>query len=141
MRHGSFATDLQTRKAKPEKWAKQLGGLEEPWEGDTAAWLAERSLPSDLFTSSLGTIGMGNHFAELLRLQDLHNEETFSKLGLDPKCLVLLVHSGSRGLGQQLLRSHVDRFRDAGLHAGSDEAQEYLQSMTRLCAGQQQTVS
>ena len=31
------------------------------------------------------------------------------------KCLQLLVHSGSRGLGQAVLRAHVDRFGHAGL--------------------------
>lgn len=71
---------------------------------------------------------MGNHFAELLSLQDLQDEEAFNKLGLDQKCLALLVHSGSRGLGQSLLRSHTDQFRDGGLSAGTDEAVAYCAS-------------
>lgn len=120
-----FTTDLQTHKARPEKWAKQLSGLEEPWDGNTNDWLVERGVQSGLFQSSLGTIGMGNHFAELLRLQDLVDEEAFNSLGMNQKSLALLVHSGSRGLGQTLLRNHTDRFRDAGLTVGSDEAVEY----------------
>ena len=52
-----FATELATAKAKPEKWSKKLSGLEEPWEGDAAAWLGERNVVPDGVTASLGTIG------------------------------------------------------------------------------------
>lgn len=37
-----FATGLQTRKARPEKWAGKLAGLEEPWVGDANDWLIQR---------------------------------------------------------------------------------------------------
>ena len=120
-----FATDLSAAKAKPEKWAKKLKGLEHPWEGDTAAWLRERWAP-DIFASSAGTIGMGNHFAELLRVKDVIDDMSFFSADLDKKSLFLLVHSGSRGLGEMLLRSHVDMHRDGGLMAGSDAADCYM---------------
>ena len=42
------------------------------------------------------------------------------------QCLQLLVHSGSRGLGQAVLRAHVDRFGHAGLPENTPEAAEYL---------------
>lgn len=121
-----FATDLPTGKIKLEKWSKKLSGLEDPWEGDSAAWLASRGVDSEEFTSSLGTIGKGNHFAELLRVHDVTDKQAFAALGLDEKLLALLVHSGSRGLGQTVLRSHTDTFRDGGLDAGSSEAVSYL---------------
>jgi release factor H-coupled RctB family protein len=120
-----FTTDLNAAKAKPEKWAKKLNGLERPWDGDTAVWLRDRWAP-DVFTASAGTIGMGNHFAELLRIKDVADDVSFFSAGLDEKNLFLLVHSGSRGLGEMLLRSHVDIHRDGGLDAGSDEANCYL---------------
>jgi len=120
-----FATDLTAAKAKPEKWAKKLNGLERSWDGDVAGWLRERWAP-DLFASSAGTIGMGNHFAELLRVKDVTDDLSFCSEGLDEKSLFLLIHSGSRGLGEMLLRSHVDIHKDGGLDAGSDEATCYL---------------
>jgi len=120
-----FATNLSAAKSKPEKWAKKLNGLERPWDGDTAAWLQER-WALDVFTASAGTIGLGNHFAELLRIKDVADEASFYPSGFDEKNLFLLVHSGSRGLGEMLLRSHVDLHRDGGLAAGSDEADRYL---------------
>ena len=60
---GLWATDLQRRKAKRDRWAERLGDLDGPWDGDTAAALAE--VGTTEFDASLGTIGGGNHFAEL----------------------------------------------------------------------------
>lgn len=123
---GLFATDLAIAKAKPEKWSQKLHDLEVPWDGDSVVWLEERGARADGFDGSVGTIGGGNHFAELLRQREVHDPDTFRTLGLDERELVLLVHSGSRGLGEALLRSHADRFRDGSLSAGSEEATTYL---------------
>jgi release factor H-coupled RctB family protein len=120
-----FATELGTDKAKPEKWAKKLKGLEAPWDGDAVAWLRERGAEPEGFASSVGTIGMGNHFAELLRIHEVIDDDSFRSCGLDEKSLYLLVHSGSRGLGELILRRHVDAHRDGGLSADSDDATAY----------------
>jgi len=123
-----FATDLTAAKAKPEKWAKKLTGLEELWDGDATAWLLERGAEPEGFASSAGTIGMGNHFAELLKVKKVADPAIFADTGLNDDHLFLLVHSGSRGLGERLLRSHVDVHRDGSLKAGSVEAECYLQA-------------
>lgn len=123
-----FDTDIEASKAKPEKWAKKLNGLEIPWDGDVSEQLAYFDADATGFESSLGTIGMGNHFAELLRVKQVIDESYFKFCGLKNDVLFLLVHSGSRGLGEKLLRSHVDMYRDAGLQAGSEEALKYLAS-------------
>jgi release factor H-coupled RctB family protein len=127
-----FATDLNAAKAKPEKWAKKLKGLEEPWDGDAAAWLQERGAEAEGFASSAGTIGMGNHFAELLKIKEIIDPDYFTEAGLHNDSLFLLVHSGSRGLGERLLRSHVDVHRDGGLKTDSkdsyEESRRYLKA-------------
>ena len=41
--------------------------------------------------------------------------------------MYLLIHSGSRTKGDILLRSHVDKHRDAGLDTSFAEGQEYLE--------------
>ena len=50
----------------------------------------------------------------------------FAKLGLAKQQLVLLVHSGSRGLGETILRDHVAEHRANGVSADSVAAEEYL---------------
>lgn len=120
-----FATDLSQAKAKPEKWFKKITGLEEPWDGDAGAWLTERSIPP-VFPEALGTIGHGNHFAELVRVQEVKAPEILESLQIDANALFLIVHSGSRGLGESLLRKHTDRFKAGSLKAESDAAAAYL---------------
>lgn len=123
---GLFATELNVAKAKPEKWSRKLKNLEEPWDGDTAAWLEERGARADGYLSAVGTIGLGNHFSELLRLREVHDQKSFSAMGLDGTTLFLLVHSGSRGLGEAILREHTDAFRDSSLKANTEQAHAYL---------------
>jgi len=123
---GLFATELSASKGKPEKWSRIVGGLDEPWNGDVRSWLEEHNARPEGFADALGTIGHGNHFAELLRVHEIRDSEKFSRLPLDKSRLILLVHSGSRGLGESILRSHVNRFKDGGLYVGSDDADAYL---------------
>jgi release factor H-coupled RctB family protein len=68
----------------------------------------------------------GNHFAELQVLDLVHDAALVTGRGLLPSCLQLLVHSGSRGLGQAVLRSHVDAFSHAGLVEHTEAARAYL---------------
>ena len=121
-----FATDIQMSKVKPEKWAKKFKSLETPWDGDVTEQLNEYDAVSEGFDSSLGTVGSGNHFAEFLKIKQIFDPSYFRFCGLKDNKLFLLVHSGSRGLGERLLRSHVDIHRDGGLTAGSEEARAYL---------------
>jgi release factor H-coupled RctB family protein len=126
-----WTTDLAARKAKPEKLARKLTGLDAPMDDDWSALVAEqmaaRGLETTGFERSLGTIGGGNHFAEFQKVDEIFDLDTFSELGLNKNQLVLLVHSGSRGLGQQILTQHVEGFSHAGLEAGTPEADQYLE--------------
>lgn len=121
-----FATDLLARKAKRDRWVSRLDDLDEGWDGDVASHLASFGVESDGNEPSMGTIGGGNHFAELQVIDRVHDEQKLSALGLDASKLVLLVHSGSRGLGESILRAHIEKHGDAGLDVPSDEAAAYL---------------
>lgn len=118
-----WQTDLLKRKVKRDRWADKLHGLETPWDGDRDALLAEAGVTPTGLDEALGTIGGGNHFAELQSVDAVVDAD---KLGLDPDRLVLLVHSGSRGLGEAVLRRHTDQRGADGLTAGSPEAIAYL---------------
>lgn len=121
-----WQTSLRASKIRREAWADKLRRLEEPWDGDAGAWLAERGIAPSGFEHSLGTIGGGNHFAELQVIERVENAEAFEKAGLSAEQVYLLVHRGSRGFGEAILREHVERFRFEGLDSGSPEAAEYL---------------
>jgi release factor H-coupled RctB family protein len=131
---GLWQTDLKRKKVKPDKCVKRLVGLESPWEGDTVQWLQENGLPNDFYDSALGTIGGGNHFAELQAIEKTYDENLFQSLDLDAERLLILVHSGSRGLGESILQSHVGQYGTTGLAVTSQGAQDYLQKHNRAIA-------
>ena len=128
---GLWQTELRQKKLKRDKWADRLHGLEEPWDGDTTAWLSGYGLTAAVHDLALGTIGGGNHFAELQQVEAVHDAAAFAALGLAEERLVLLVHSGSRGLGESILRSHTERRGAAPVCAGTPEFTEYLAAHDR----------
>jgi len=121
-----FKTDLLQRKVKLDRIANQQFDLEHPWDESVADFLAACELESTEFDSALGTIGGGNHFAELQTVEKVLDAAEFKRLGLGKQQLVVLIHSGSRGLGDSILRAHVDRHFGNGVEADSFAAEEYL---------------
>ena len=91
----------------------------------------------------LGTLGAGNHFLEVQRVEKLFDKETAKAYGLHEGQIVVMVHTGSRGFGHQTcsdyLRRLVEyqsrhdiRLADPELsyaHVGSREADDYLMAM------------
>jgi release factor H-coupled RctB family protein len=123
---GLWKTDLLRRKAKLDRWAALRFDLEHPWEGDTREVLAAAGLHSNRFDAALGTIGGGNHFAELQAIEEILDARNMKQLGLGKDEMVVLVHSGSRGLGETVLRNHMDERHAEGAVAGSCAADDYL---------------
>ena len=121
-----FKTDLVQRDLKLNRWAELRFDLEHPWEGDAREVLAASELESTEFDEALGTIGGGNHFAELQAVQEVVNAREFRQLGLGKQQLVVLVHSGSRGLGESILRAYAQEHQANGSDAESFAAAAYL---------------
>ncbi|EOV7052446.1 RNA ligase RtcB family protein, partial [Escherichia coli] len=59
-------------------------------------------------------------------IDQIIDAELFALAGLDAHHLQLLVHSGSRGLGQSILQRHIASFSHHGLPEGSDDALRYI---------------
>ena len=49
----------------------------------------------------LGTLGSGNHFLEVSRVDQIYQPRVAAALGLELGQVTLMIHSGSRGLGHQ----------------------------------------
>ncbi|KAG2373498.1 hypothetical protein C9374_012105 [Naegleria lovaniensis] len=82
----------------------------------------------------LGTVGGGNHFAELQIIEKVCNSQIFhQELGLTEDCCYLMVHSGSRSLGDHILEEHEKKFGNEGLLADSPDAQYYLKHHDNAC--------
>jgi tRNA-splicing ligase RtcB (3'-phosphate/5'-hydroxy nucleic acid ligase) len=65
-------------------------------------------------SGQLGTVGSGNHFIELQRIERILDDAAAEAYGLEPGRLTVLIHSGSRGLGHQVCTEYVKRM-DAAL--------------------------
>jgi len=50
----------------------------------------------------VGTLGSGNHFLEVQRVDRVHDAGAAAALGLDEGAAAVMIHSGSRGLGYQV---------------------------------------
>ncbi len=118
--------DAPLRKFKLDAAEKRLVGLEEPWAGDHAAALRDAGLPATLSGDALGSIGGGNHFAEFLAVEEVVDPAAFERLKLDAARVFLMVHSGSRGLGNAVLLRHMERETVRPLLAGSAACAAYL---------------
>lgn len=54
-------------------------------------------------TVQLGTLGAGNHYAEIQVVDEIYNDYAAKKMGIDHQGQVcVMIHSGSRGLGHQV---------------------------------------
>jgi tRNA-splicing ligase RtcB len=55
----------------------------------------------------LGTIGSGNHFVEVDRVSNIFHESAARAFGLSIDQIVVLIHTGSRGLGHQVATDYI----------------------------------
>jgi tRNA-splicing ligase RtcB len=55
----------------------------------------------------LGTLGSGNHFAELQYVAEIYDDAVASAFGLALGQVTVMIHSGSRGLGHQVCEDHL----------------------------------
>ncbi|UTW56310.1 RNA ligase RtcB family protein [Kordiimonas sp. SCSIO 12610] len=123
---GLWQTDILNRKVKLDRFVKNLSGLEQPWTGNISDRLQLAGLTHEGAFSPLGTIGGGNHFAELQKLEKVYDQSLFDGLGLVDDKAALLIHSGSRGLGEAILRSHIAKYAGEPLHEGTDDFSAYI---------------
>jgi tRNA-splicing ligase RtcB len=91
----------------------------------------------------LGTLGSGNHFLEVQRVDAILDAEAARVLGLEEGALAVSIHTGSRGFGYQICEDHLRGMVRAAARYGidlpdrqlccapidSDEGREYLASM------------
>jgi tRNA-splicing ligase RtcB len=94
--------------------------------------------------TQLGTLGAGNHYAEVQVVDEIYDELKAKRMGLSKGQVCVMIHSGSRGLGHQvatdaLVKMEVAAARDgiqlndrqlASARIKSQEGQDYLAAMS-----------
>jgi tRNA-splicing ligase RtcB len=96
----------------------------------------ERGIPQ------LGTLGAGNHFLEIQKVEEIRDPAAARVFGIDvPGQVLVMVHCGSRGLGHQVATDYIETMERAFGSAGlpdrelvaapftSAEGQRYYRAM------------
>ncbi|HXT19212.1 MAG TPA: RtcB family protein, partial [Thermoanaerobaculia bacterium] len=77
----------------------------------------------------LGTLGSGNHFAEVQRVAEIYDERAARAFGILRDQVTVMIHSGSRGLGHQVCTDHLK-----GMLAAADRYGIELPDRQLACA-------
>ncbi|MGB4644511.1 MAG: RtcB family protein [Dictyoglomaceae bacterium] len=91
----------------------------------------------------LGTLGSGNHFLEIQVVSRVFEPEIADRFGIFPDQIMIMVHTGSRGLGYQVAEDYIRVMSNAMRKYGielpdkqlacapfdSPEGQDYFQAM------------
>ncbi|QLH11489.1 RtcB family protein [Nitrosarchaeum sp. AC2] len=55
----------------------------------------------------LGSLGSGNHFLEVQKVSEIHDEEAAKRMGIKEGTITILIHCGSRGFGHQVCSDYL----------------------------------
>ena len=55
----------------------------------------------------LGSLGSGNHFLEVQKVAEIHDEQAANRMGIKEGTITVLVHCGSRGFGHQVCSDYL----------------------------------
>ena len=115
---------------------EESGRMKDAAADDISDRAMERGLPQ------IGTLGSGNHFLEIQKVDEVFDEEAARAFGLTGRGQVLvMIHCGSRGLGHQVASDFIEAMENAFGVAGlpdrelvyapfkSAEGQRYYRSM------------
>jgi tRNA-splicing ligase RtcB len=83
--------------AEDKEHCEEYGRMLQADPSKVSARAKKRGLPQ------LGTLGAGNHYAEIQVVDEIYDSPAARKMGIDSKGQVcIMIHSGSRGLGHQV---------------------------------------
>lgn len=107
--------DLKRILQQGSHWAIRNGfGRDEDADFTEESGMLKGADPESVFERAIergldqvGTLGSGNHFMEVDVVEEIFNEETARVFGLFKGQLVVLIHTGSRGLGYQVCDDYL----------------------------------
>ena len=113
-----FDLGIPVRKLKTDKLLRKLGGDPETVIRQLSQkYLNELDATMDDSLGMLGTLGHGNHFAEILEMDAALDVDACQELALHKGNALLLIHSGSRPCGEALWRDFAAKHGDKGISA------------------------
>ncbi|MHA1646829.1 MAG: RtcB family protein [Promethearchaeota archaeon] len=110
-------------------------------EGADSSLVSERAKARGI--KQLGSLGSGNHFIEIQRVEEIYDEEAAKVMGIEKNMVTVMIHTGSRAMGHQVCTDSLQEI-DHMMHrnnivapdrelsyvtSGTKEADRYLAQM------------
>ena len=125
-------------------WERDLEHLEENGKMESADSSKVSDKAKKRGVPQLGSLGSGNHFLEVQKMDEIYDEATAKVFGIEEGMITVLIHTGSRGCGHQICSDYLrvmDRAAKryqinlpdrqlACAPIGSEEATDYFQAMS-----------
>jgi len=119
------------------KFLEENGRMEDADSSKVSDKAKKRGIPQ------LGSLGSGNHFLEVQKVEDIYNEDVAKRFKLEKGTVALMIHTGSRGCGHQICSDYLRLMDKAYKHHSlkipdrqlacapwdSVEAQDYFKAM------------
>ncbi len=87
--------------------------------------------------NELGTLGAGNHFLEIDRIESIIDETKAKKFRINNKNnLAIMVHTGSRGLGHQVATDYLMRLNEEDSSIKSEDDRQLISAYIHSRTGQ-----
>ncbi|TNN17401.1 tRNA-splicing ligase RtcB isoform 1 [Schistosoma japonicum] len=124
--------------AEDKEHCEEYGRMLQADPSKVSSRAKKRGLPQ------LGTLGAGNHYAEIQVVEEIFDKHAATKMGINHlNQIVLMIHCGSRGMGHQVAtdalvameramkrdKIEVNDRQLACAHITSEEGQDYLKAM------------
>ncbi|CAH8535480.1 unnamed protein product [Schistosoma guineensis] len=124
--------------AEDKEHCEEYGRMLQADPSKVSSRAKKRGLPQ------LGTLGAGNHYAEIQVVEEIFDKHAATKMGINHlNQIVLMIHCGSRGMGHQVAtdalvsmekamkrdKIEVNDRQLACAHINSEEGQDYLKAM------------
>ncbi|MFQ5909396.1 MAG: RtcB family protein [Thermoplasmata archaeon] len=95
-------------------WEEDLEHLEEGgcFEGADSEKVSQKAIERG--KSQLGSLGAGNHFLEVQKVDEIKNEEAAERMGVNElDQIIVMIHTGSRGCGHQIASDYIRKMEVA----------------------------
>ncbi len=101
-----WAVEKKMGTSEDLKHTEENGRMKNANAKDVSPRALARGLPQ------LGTLGSGNHFLEIQKIDKIYDKELAEKFGINEDNVTIMIHCGSRGLGHQVASDYIKLMED-----------------------------
>ena len=85
---------------------EEYGNMKDADFNEVTSRAIERGMPQ------LGSLGSGNHFLEIQKVDEIFDEKIAEVFGVDKDNILIMIHCGSRGFGHQIASDYIQMMEE-----------------------------